>query len=194
MPISTGEAFEFDRAVGDTDDGGRSPSIEGKRDRRCWILRSGEPDFDTPANIQQAAWKAISGGQTHYTPPAGIPELRQAIAGHYSDHFQLPTEAAQVVVSNGAKHSLHNALMAVCGPGDEVVIPAPYWVSYSDLVKLTGADARHHPYHRRLRIQAHAAPASRGDHASNQAVHDQQPIQPHRRGLSSRQSWKRWPT
>jgi aspartate aminotransferase len=99
----------------------------------------GEPDFDTPENIQQAAWKAISGGLTHYTPPAGIPELRQAIAAHYTSHDGLKTEAAQVVVSNGAKHSLHNALMAVCGPGDEVVIPAPYWVSYSDLVKLTGA-------------------------------------------------------
>ncbi len=99
----------------------------------------GEPDFDTPDNIQQAAWKAISGGLTHYTPPAGIPELRQAIASHYTRHHGLKTEAAQVVVSNGAKHSLHNALMAVCGPGDEVVIPAPYWVSYSDLVKLTGA-------------------------------------------------------
>jgi aspartate aminotransferase len=99
----------------------------------------GEPDFDTPANIQQAAWKAISGGLTHYTPPSGIPELRQAIAGHYTRQCQLKTDAAQVVVSNGAKHSLHNALMAVCGPGDEVVIPAPYWVSYSDLVKLTGA-------------------------------------------------------
>ena len=99
----------------------------------------GEPDFDTPENIQQAAWKAISGGLTHYTPPAGIPELRQAIAAHYTRHHGLRTDAAQVVVSNGAKHSLHNALMAVCGPGDEVVIPAPYWVSYSDLVKLTGA-------------------------------------------------------
>jgi aspartate aminotransferase len=99
----------------------------------------GEPDFNTPDNIQQAAWKAISGGETHYTPPAGIPELRQAIADHYTRQCRLQTEAAQVVVSNGAKHSLHNALMAVCGPGDEVVIPAPYWVSYSDLVKLTGA-------------------------------------------------------
>ena len=99
----------------------------------------GEPDFDTPANIQQAAWKAISGGLTHYTPPSGVPELRQAIATHYTRHCQLKTDPAQVVVSNGAKHSLHNALMAVCGPGDEVVIPAPYWVSYSDLVKLTGA-------------------------------------------------------
>jgi aspartate aminotransferase len=99
----------------------------------------GEPDFDTPANIQEAAFKAIRSGQTHYTPPAGIPELRQAVADHYSKHHGLPTEMGQVVVSNGAKHSIHNALMAVCGPGDEVIIPAPYWVSYADLVKLTGA-------------------------------------------------------
>src|SRR3954451_13521825 len=99
----------------------------------------GEPDFETPANIQEAALKAIRSGQTHYTPPAGIPELRQAVADHYSKHHGLQTEMAQVVVSNGAKHSIHNALMAVCGPGDEVIIPAPYWVSYADLVKLTGA-------------------------------------------------------
>ncbi len=99
----------------------------------------GEPDFDTPANIQEAAFRAIRTGKTHYTPPAGIPELREAVATHYSNHHGLPTQSAQVVVSNGAKHSIHNALMAVCGPGDEVVIPAPYWVSYSDLVKLTGA-------------------------------------------------------
>ncbi len=99
----------------------------------------GEPDFDTPANIQEAAFKAIRTGQTHYTPPAGIPELRQAVAGLYTRQHGLPTEADQVVISNGAKHSIHNALMAVCGPGDEVIIPAPYWVSYADLVKLTGA-------------------------------------------------------
>jgi aspartate aminotransferase len=99
----------------------------------------GEPDFTTPENIQQAAIRAMKGGQTHYTPPAGIAELRQAIADHYTKHHGLPTQASQVVVSNGAKQSIHNALMAVCGPGDEVVIPAPYWVSYSDLVKLTGA-------------------------------------------------------
>ncbi len=99
----------------------------------------GEPDFDTPANIQEAALKAIRGGQTHYTPPAGIPELREAVAELYTREHGLPTESSQVVISNGAKHSIHNALMAVCGPGDEVIIPAPYWVSYSDLVKLTGA-------------------------------------------------------
>jgi aspartate aminotransferase len=99
----------------------------------------GEPDFNTPAHIQEAALKAMRSGQTHYTPPAGIPELRQAVAAHYTKHHGLPTEMGQVVISNGAKHSIHNALMAVCGPGDEVIIPAPYWVSYADLVKLTGA-------------------------------------------------------
>ena len=99
----------------------------------------GEPDFDTPRNIQEAALQAIRAGKTHYTPPAGIPELRQAVANHYTSHQGLPTEMAQVVISNGAKHAIHNALMAVCGPGDEVIIPAPYWVSYADLVKLTGA-------------------------------------------------------
>src|SRR5215469_3602935 len=99
----------------------------------------GEPDFGTPAHIQEAALRAMRGGQTHYTPPAGIPELRQAVAALYTREHGLPTQAAQVVLSNGAKHSLHNALMAVCGPGDEVIIPSPYWVSYSDLVKLTGA-------------------------------------------------------
>src|SRR5215469_10387138 len=99
----------------------------------------GEPDFGTPANIQEAAIRAMRSGHTHYTPPAGIPELRQAVAALYTQQHGLPTDAAQVVISNGAKHSIHNALMAVCGPGDEVVIPAPYWVSYSDLVKLAGA-------------------------------------------------------
>jgi len=99
----------------------------------------GEPDFDTPLNIQEAAFRAIKAGHTHYTPPAGIPELRQAVADVYTKQHGLKTDPAQVVISNGAKHSIHNALMAVCGPGDEVIIPAPYWVSYSDLVKLTGA-------------------------------------------------------
>ena len=99
----------------------------------------GEPDFDTPKNIQEAAFRAIRSGKTHYTPPAGIPELRDAIAAHYTNHHGLPSKAVQVVVSNGAKQSIHNTLMALCGPGDEVIIPAPYWVSYADLVKLTGA-------------------------------------------------------
>lgn len=100
----------------------------------------GEPDFPTPENIQEAAIRAMRSGQTHYTPPAGIPELKSALASLYTEHHALPTKAEQVVVSNGAKQSLHNALMAVCGPGDEVIIPAPYWVSYADLVRLAGAN------------------------------------------------------
>ena len=100
----------------------------------------GEPDFDTPGNIQEAAIRAMRAGKTHYTPPAGIPELKSAIADHYSTKMGLATKPDQVVVSNGAKQSIHNALMALCGPGDEVIIPAPYWVSYADLVKLTGAE------------------------------------------------------
>jgi aspartate aminotransferase len=99
----------------------------------------GEPDFPTPEPIQEAAIRAMKSGKTHYTPAAGVPEIRAAVAQLYSKQHGLPTTPEQVVVSNGAKHAIHNALMAVCGPGDEVIIPAPYWVSYSDLVKLTGA-------------------------------------------------------
>ncbi len=100
----------------------------------------GEPDFTTPENIQEAAIRAMREGKTHYTPAPGIPELRQSVADWYGRFYGLATKLENVVVSNGAKHAIHNALMAVCGPGDEVIIPAPYWVSYSDLVKLTGAE------------------------------------------------------
>jgi aspartate aminotransferase len=99
----------------------------------------GEPDFTTPAHICQAAVAAMQAGHTHYTPAAGIPELRAAIARQYAERHGLKYAPSQVVVSNGAKHSLHNVLTALCNPGDEVVIPAPYWVSYAELVKLTGA-------------------------------------------------------
>jgi aspartate aminotransferase len=99
----------------------------------------GEPDFPTPEHICKAAMKAMVDGHTHYTPANGIPELRTAIAKLYQRTYGLTVTADQVIVSNGAKHSLHNALVAVVGPGDEVVIPTPYWVSYSDLVQMTGA-------------------------------------------------------
>src|SRR5947207_14142232 len=99
----------------------------------------GEPDFLTPEHICQAAYKAMLDGHTHYTAAAGIPELRTAIARLYQKTHGLQATADQVIVSNGAKHSLHNALAATVGPGDEVIIPTPYWVSYSDLVQMTGA-------------------------------------------------------
>ena len=99
----------------------------------------GEPDFNTPAHIIEAAHKAMLAGQTHYTPAGGLLEVKTAIANWYGRTYSLPVAPEQVIVSNGAKHSLHNALAAMVGDGDEVVIPAPYWVSYSDLVQMTGA-------------------------------------------------------
>jgi aspartate aminotransferase len=99
----------------------------------------GEPDFDTPAHIVEAANAAIKAGQTHYTPAAGTAEVRTAIAKWYGRTHGFECKAENVIVSNGAKHSLHNALAATVGPGDEVIIPTPYWVSYSDLVSMTGA-------------------------------------------------------
>lgn len=99
----------------------------------------GEPDFITPRHIREAATAAMNAGHTHYTPVAGIPELRSAIAKNYRERHGLEYSPKQVVVSNGAKHSLHNIFTATCDPGDEVIIPAPYWVSYAELVKLTGA-------------------------------------------------------
>ncbi|MEQ8856316.1 pyridoxal phosphate-dependent aminotransferase [Gimesia sp.] len=99
----------------------------------------GEPDFNTPAHICDAAKAAMDAGQTHYTPAAGTPEVKQAICDAYQRDYGLSFQPSQVVVSNGAKHSIHNVLTALCGPGDEVIIPTPYWVSYSALVELTGA-------------------------------------------------------
>jgi aspartate aminotransferase len=101
----------------------------------------GEPDFPTPEHICRAAVKAMQEGHTHYTPASGLPELRQEIARWYQKTYSLNCTAEQVIVSNGAKHSIHNVLAATVGPGDEVIIPTPYWVSYSDLVEMTGAKA-----------------------------------------------------
>jgi aspartate aminotransferase len=99
----------------------------------------GEPDFITPAHIREAAKQAMDAGHTHYTPAAGIQELKQAVCDAYRRDYGLSFAPNQVAISNGAKHSIHNVLTTLCGPGDEVVIPAPYWVSYSDLVELAGA-------------------------------------------------------
>lgn len=99
----------------------------------------GEPDQTTPAHIIDAAEKAVRAGATHYTPVAGMPDLKNAIAAHYKRLHHWDVDADRVVVSNGAKHAIHNAIVATVGPGDEVIIPTPYWVSYSDLVEMAGA-------------------------------------------------------
>ena len=101
---------------------------------------AGEPDFDTPEHIKAAAIEALQAGFTKYTPSSGIPELRQAIAEKLQADNGLEYRPSQIVVSNGAKHSCYNAILATCQPDDEVIIPSPYWVSYPDMVKLAGAE------------------------------------------------------
>lgn len=100
---------------------------------------AGEPDFNTPVNIQDAAINAIRKGLTRYTPASGILELKEAICEKFKKDNNLEYLPSQIVISNGAKHSLYNALLAVCNPGDEVIVPVPYWVSYTELVKLADA-------------------------------------------------------
>jgi aspartate aminotransferase len=102
----------------------------------------GEPDFDTPEHIQAAALAAMKKGDTHYTPVNGTPALRAAISRYYEKTHGAKYHPDQILVSNGAKQSIHNVLAATVGPGDEVIIPTPYWVSYSDLVTMTGASYR----------------------------------------------------
>ena len=101
---------------------------------------AGEPDFDTPEHIKAAAIAAIEGGFTKYTPSSGTPELRQAIADKFLADNKLAYKPSQIIVSNGAKHSCYNTILATCQPGDEVIIPAPYWLSYPEMVRLAGAD------------------------------------------------------
>lgn len=99
---------------------------------------AGEPDFDTPAHAREEAKKAINRGFTKYTPVAGIPELKLAICDKLLADNGLEYEPSEIVVSAGAKHSIYNALMALCNPGDEVILPAPYWVSYPEQIRLCG--------------------------------------------------------
>lgn len=98
----------------------------------------GEPDFTTPAHICEAATEAMKAGHTHYTQAGGLPELKKAITEISKRDFGFEAEPTQVVISNGAKHSIHNVLTAMLNEGDEVIIPTPFWVSYSALVELAG--------------------------------------------------------
>ena len=103
-------------------------------------LGAGEPDFDTPQHIKDAAKAAIDAGQTKYTAVDGIPELKQAICEKFARENGLTYTPSQITVSTGGKQVLYNALMATLNPGDEVLIPAPYWVSYPDMVLLAGGE------------------------------------------------------
>lgn len=101
-------------------------------------LTAGETDFDTPKAVQDAAVRAMSGGHTRYTAPHGIPELRKAVSEWFQREFGLRYEPKQVTVSAGVKQGIFHLILATVGPGDEVLIPAPYWVSYPEMVRIAG--------------------------------------------------------
>jgi aspartate aminotransferase len=100
---------------------------------------TGQPDFDTPDFVKEAAKKALDEGFTKYTPAAGTPELRQVIADKFARDNGLQYDAAQIIVSCGGKHSCFNVMMALCDKGDEVIVPAPFWLSYPEMVRMAGA-------------------------------------------------------
>ncbi|AQQ09462.1 Aspartate aminotransferase [Sedimentisphaera cyanobacteriorum] len=99
---------------------------------------AGEPDFDTPEHIKQAAVKALKDGKTGYTPTPGIPELREAVADKLKRDNDLEYEPTQVIINVGAKHSIYSTMQAIVDPGDEILLPAPYWVTYPEAIKLAG--------------------------------------------------------
>ena len=99
----------------------------------------GEPDFATPENVKEAGIQAIRDNKTKYTPAAGVLELRKAICKRMKEDLDLDYEPSQVVVASGAKHSVYRALMVCCDPGDEVVVAAPYWLSYAEMIRMAGA-------------------------------------------------------
>ena len=99
-------------------------------------LGAGEPDFNTPEHILDAAEKAMREGQTNYTPSGGIPALKEAIVEKYKKDNDLTYDPKQVIVTTGAKHALYTLFQALLNPGDEVIVPAPYWVSYPEQIKL----------------------------------------------------------
>jgi aspartate aminotransferase len=106
--------------------------------KEVFSFAAGEPDFDTPENIKKAAADALARGETKYSPASGAADLKAAIVAKLKNDNGLEYEASQIVVSNGAKHSLFNVIMAMCKEGDEVIIPAPYWLSYPEMVNIAG--------------------------------------------------------
>ena len=151
-------------------------------------LGAGEPDFDTPDNIKEAAIHAIEAGKTKYTDVDGIPELKEAIIAKFKRENGLTYKPNQIIVGTGGKQVLYNALMATLNPGDEVIIPAPYWVSYPEMVALAGGDAGVRGMPGVERLQAAARRSGKGDHAEDQVADPQLAVEPDRRRLHARRA------
>ena len=146
-------------------------------------LGAGEPDFDTPDNIKEAGIAAIRRGETKYTAVEGIPELRAAIARKFKRENNLDYKPSQTFVSPGGKSIIFNALLATLNPGDEVIVPAPYWVSYPDIVLLGGAKPVIMECSLENSFQPDARGAGKSHHAQDQMADLQPALQSHRRLL-----------
>ena len=132
---------------------------------------AGEPDFDTPEHIKAAAIEGLRKGMTKYTDVRGIEPLRDAVVQKYQREFGLSYRKEDVLVSCGAKHSLYNILQAVIDPGDEVVIPAPYWVSYSDMALLAGGVSKIIATSETTRVSHHRRSTCRDTHAAHPGLY-----------------------
>ncbi len=133
-------------------------------------LSLGEPDFNTPQHIKDAAIKAIADNWSHYTPVAGFPDLREAICQKFKRDNNLDYKPENIVVSTGAKQSLANAILALADEGDEVIIPTPYWVTYSELVKIAKAKVVENPLARGRRFQNFARATGSCHFCQNKSV------------------------
>ena len=151
-------------------------------------LGAGEPDFDTPANIKLAAIHAIEAGKTKYTDVDGIPELKEAIIAKFQRENGLTYKPNQIIVGTGGKQVLYNALMATINPGDEVIIPAPYWVSYPEMVALAGGKPVPVVCTARDGFKLQPEDAGKGDHAEDQVDHPVLAVEPDRRRLHARRA------
>ena len=140
-------------------------------------LAAGEPDFDTPDNIKEAAIAAIRRGETKYTNVEGINELRAAVSRKFKRENNLDYAPSQCFVAPGGKSVIYHALMATLNPGDEVVIAAPYWVSYPDIVAARRRYAENRRYAAGRRLPADRGRAGKGHHAEDKVVHLQPALQ-----------------
>ena len=146
-------------------------------------LSVGEPDFDTPDNIKQAAIEAIEKGETKYPPVPGIVPLREAICAKFKRENNLDYKPSQVIVGTGGKQVLFNAFMATLDPGDEVIITAPYWVSYPEMVAAVRRHAGRRADAHGARLQAAARGSRARDHAAHEMARPQLAVEPLGRGL-----------
>ena len=151
--------------------------------REVISLSVGEPDFDTPTHICDAAVEAIRRGETRYTPVLGIPQLREAVAKKFKRENGLDYKASDVIVATGGKHILFNAFLATINPGDEVIVPAPYWVSYPEMVAICGGTTRLRRHDDGAWLQAAGGGARARHHAAHQMAGAELALQPVRRRL-----------